>query len=255
MITKTKQRVNLPPEWMEVEPCLPELVYIPAGSFTMGDDFGPRSAQPAHELTLPGYFIGRYPVTALDYAAFLRATNRPLPGFWPRPVRWLEEWMRPVAALSWRDAIGYCVWLSQQTARHIRLPTEAEWEKAATWDESCGKKFLYPWGNDFDPACANTVESLNGEIAAVDAYRVVGDSPYGVSDMFGNVAEWTIARYMPYPYYDHDGRHDLNLMGYRVARGGSFQSEGRWTTALHRQYFSPDENRYPVGLRIVIEEA
>src|SRR5438552_678670 len=83
-------------------------------------------------------------------------------------------------------------------------------------------------GNDFDPAYANTTESLIAQTTPVDAYRVVGDSPYGVSDMFGNVAEWTLARYLPYPYSERDGRHDLNLMGYRAVRGGSFQSEGRW---------------------------
>ena len=112
---------------------------------------------------------------------------------------------------------------------------------------------MYPWGNEFDPAYCNVVESLVEHVTPVDMYRLVGDSPYGVSDLFGNVAEWTLARYLPYPYGEADGRHDLNLMGYRTARGGSFQSEGRWTTALHRQYFSPDENRYPVGFRIVVE--
>ncbi len=97
------------------------------------------------------------------------------------------------------------------------------------------------------------MESLIGCATPVDAYRLVGDSSYGVTDMFGNVAEWTLARYLPYPYSDGDGRHDLNLMGYRAVRGGSYLSEGRWVTALHRQYFSPDESRYPVGFRIVVE--
>ncbi len=238
---------------MRAEICLPELVHIPAGAFLMGDDYGPREARPAHELTLPDYWISRYPITALNYAAYVTAAHKPLPGLWPHPVRWLEEGHRPVAAISWRDALGYCEWLGKETGRRIRLPTEAEWEKAATWDSERGTKRMYPWGNDFDPAYANTVESLIAEATPVDAYRVVGDSPYGVSDLFGNVAEWTLARYLPYPYTERDGRHDLNLMGYRAARGGSFQSEGRWITALHRQYFSPDESRYPVGIRIVVE--
>jgi formylglycine-generating enzyme required for sulfatase activity len=245
--------VSLPPPWMRSEPCLPELVQIPAGPFLMGDDFGPRSARPAHELALPDYWISRYPVTAIAYAIYLAASGRPAPGLWPQPIRWLEEADRPVAAVSWREALGYCTWLSVETRRRVRLPTEAEWEKAATWDARRETKRMYPWGNDFDPAYCNAAESLIGSLTSVDAYRIVGDSPYGVSDLFGNVAEWTLARYQPYPYSDSDGRHDLNLMGYRAARGGSFQSEGRWTTAIHRQYFSPDENRYPVGFRIVVE--
>jgi formylglycine-generating enzyme required for sulfatase activity len=243
---------SLPPLWMLPEVRLPELVHIPAGSFVIGDDYGSREARPAHELSLSEYWISRYPVTALDYAAYVIATRRPLPGLWPHPLRWLEEGNRPVGGVSWREALGYCQWLSAQTERSVRLPTEAEWEKAATWDEAHAEKLMYPWGNDFDPAYANTAESLIDSLTPVDNYRVVGDSPYGVSDLFGNAAEWTLARYLPYPYSERDGRHDLNLMGYRAVRGGSFQSEGRWMTALHRQYFSPDEHRYPVGFRIVV---
>jgi eukaryotic-like serine/threonine-protein kinase len=245
--------LGLPPPWMRIEPCLPELVRIPAGPFVMGDDFGPRSSRPAHELTLRDYWISRYSITVLAYAAYVAATERSLPGLWPPAVRWLEYANCPVGAVSWREAVGYCAWLSVATGRRVRLPTEAEWEKAATWDAVRNVKLMYPWGNDFDPAYCNVTESLIADLTPVDAYRVVGDSPYGVSDLFGNVAEWTLARYQPYPYSASDGRHDLNLMGYRSARGGSFQSEGRWVTALHRQYFSPDENRYPVGFRIVVE--
>jgi formylglycine-generating enzyme required for sulfatase activity len=250
---KTTQPISLPPLWMRIDPALPELIQIPGGEFVMGDDYGSRKARPAHELVLPNFCISRYPVTNLQYATYLVATGRPVPGLWPRATRWLEDSNRPVAAVSWRDALNYCNWLGQQLHSVIRLPTEAEWEKAATWDAEHGLKQMYPWGNDFDPAYCNTVESLIDTITPVDAYRVVGDSPYGVSDLFGNTAEWTLARYLPYPYSNHDGRHDLNLMGYRAVRGGSFQSEGRWTTASHRQYFSPDENRYPVGFRIVVD--
>ena len=248
-----RHSTSLPPEWMRIEPRLPELVHIPAGVFWMGDDFGPRSAQPAHEIAMPDYWIARYPVTVLEYAAYVVAMKRPVPGFWPNPVRWLEDSSKPVAAITWRDAMGYCTWLGQQTRRRIRLPDEAEWEKAATWDEAHGLKLIYPWGNEFDAACANTAESLLNDTTPVDAYRVIGDSQFGVSDMLGNVSEWTLARYLPYPYSAKEGRHDLNLMDYRAVRGGSFQSEGRWTTAIHRQYLSPDENRYPVGFRILVE--
>jgi formylglycine-generating enzyme required for sulfatase activity len=248
----SKIPVSLPPSWMQQEPSLPELVLIPAGTFIMGDDFGPRSAQPAHDITLTAFSISRYPVTTLEYASYLIAARRPVPTFWPHPTRWLEYGTRPVAGVTWRDALGYCAWLGELVKRDVRLPTEAEWEKAATWNAERGTKSLYPFGNEFDPAYTNTVESLIGELTPIDQYRLVGDSPYGVSDMFGNAAEWTLAKHMPYPYLHTDGRHDLNLMGYRVVRGGSFQAEGKWTTAVHRQYFSPDEIRYPIGFRIVI---
>src|SRR5258707_4532755 len=248
-----KHTVNLPPTWMRTDAKLPELVHIPAGPFLMGDDYGSREARPAHEVMVPDFRISRYPVTTLEYAAYVIAAHRLAPRFWPDPVRWLEQSNDPVAGVSWRDAQAYCAWLSHQTRLQVRLPTEAEWERAATWQAASGDKRIYPWGNEFDPAYTNTVESLIGAMTPVDMYRVVGDSAYGVSDLFGNVAEWTLARYLPYPYSERDGRHDLNLMGYRAVRGGSYQSEGRWMSALHRQYFSPDESRYPVGFRIVVQ--
>jgi formylglycine-generating enzyme required for sulfatase activity len=251
---KTSKILSLPPVWMRSEVVLTELVFIAAGTFIMGDDFGPRSAQPAHEITLSNFWISRYPVTAVEYANYLIETRRTAPTFWPHPARWLEAANRPAAGVTWRDALGYCAWLGKQLNRQIRLPTEAEWEKAATWNDESGTKTLYPFGNEFDPAYANTAESLIGELTPVDQYRLVGDSHYGVSDMFGNAGEWTLTKHMPYPYLDTDGRHDLNLMGYRVARGGSFQAEGKWTTAIHRQYYSPDETRYPVGFRVVVED-
>src|SRR5579859_449532 len=178
---KVAARQALPPAWMKTEICLPELVRIPAGAFIMGDDFGPREARPAHAVTLPDYWISRYPVTTLAYAPYMDAADRSEPGSWPSPVRWLEEADHPVSGVSWRDAMGYCDWLSAQTNRRVRLPTEAEWEKAATWIAETGEKVMYPWGNDFDPAYANTTESLIARTTPVDAYRVVGDSPYGVS--------------------------------------------------------------------------
>jgi toxoflavin biosynthesis protein ToxD len=238
---------------MVSDPQVPELIEIYEGVFVLGDDYGPRSAQPAHEITLPTYYISRYPVTMLDYAAYLRTTNRSAPTFWPNPTRWLEQANLPVAGVMWRDALGYCSWLSRQIGKVVRLPSEAEWEKAALWSTATNSKRLYPFGDEFDPACANSAESLIGALTPVDTYRLIGDSAYGVTDMFGNAAEWTLARYLPYPYEVSGGRHDLNLMDYKVVRSGSFQTEARWTTAVHRQYFSPDESRYPIGFRIVIE--
>jgi len=216
----------------------------------MGDDFGPREARPAHDLTLPTFRCSRFPITALEFATYLAATGRSMPSHWPHPLRWLEHAHDPVARLGWRDALRYCEWLGQQVGCQVSLPTEPQWEKAALWDAERGIKRIYPWGYDFDPACCNVVESLIDGVTPVDAYRTMGDSAYGVSDLFGNVAEWTLSRFTPYPY--EDKRHDTNLMGYRVVRGGSYQSEGKWTTALHRGYFSPDETRYPIGFRIVV---
>jgi formylglycine-generating enzyme required for sulfatase activity len=226
---------------------------IPAGPFLMGNDFGSSEVQPAHYLTLPAYQIARYPVTNLEYATYLIATNRKPPARWPRAVRWLEDASLP-ACVSWSEAVMYCVWLATYTRAKVRLPTEAEWEKAATWNAALGTKTLYPWGNDFDPAYCNTAEAHLEALTPIDMYRLVGDSAYGVSDMIGNAAEWTLARKMPYPYSPEGGRHDLNIVEARVARGGSYLSPGKRVTAVYRQYLAPDEVRIPVGVRIVIGE-
>src|SRR5258708_34461617 len=115
---------------MRIEAALPELVHIPAGLFVMGDDFGSREARPAHEINLPDYWISRYPVTALDYANYVVAEKRPLPGLWPQPVRWLEESLYPVAAGSLRGAKRYCAGLGHVTGGTRRLPAGAAMERA-----------------------------------------------------------------------------------------------------------------------------
>src|SRR5215831_18072961 len=99
--------ISLPPEWMRLTPCLPELITIPAGPFLMGDDFGSRDARPAHDLVLKAFQCSRFPITALQYAAFVIATRAPTPGLWPHPLRWLEHSGLPAARVTWRDAIRY----------------------------------------------------------------------------------------------------------------------------------------------------
>ncbi len=237
---------------MRLRACLPELKIVAAGQFVMGDDYGSGEAQPAHYLHLESYQIARYPVTNLEYVTFALATRRSLPMRWPRPARWLEDAALPVC-VTWPEAMAYCAWLGKETRARVRLPSEAEWEKAASWNPERGIKTLYPWGNDFDPAYCNTEECKLEMLTPVETFRPAGDSFYGVSDLIGNAAEWTLARKMPYPYSSAGGRHDPNVVEMRVARGGSFASEGKRTTAMFRQYLAPDDRRQAVGIRIVVE--
>src|SRR5258708_35340663 len=116
---------------MRIEAALPELVHIPAGLFVMGDDFGSREARPAHEINLPDYWISRYPVTALDYANYVVAEKRPLPGLWPQPVRWLEESLYPVAAGRRPGAKGYFAALCEPARGTPFLPDATAWGERA----------------------------------------------------------------------------------------------------------------------------
>jgi formylglycine-generating enzyme required for sulfatase activity len=122
--------------------------------------------------------------------------------------------------VSWYEAYAYCRWLSELTGREYRLPSEAEWEKAARG----GDGRLYPWGDPFDPAHCNVRASGLGRTTPVGQYSPQGDSPYGCADVAGNVSEWTASRFRPYPYDPDDGREDPAGEAERVSRGGSWHS-------------------------------
>ena len=194
---------------------------IPAGEFTMGsDDTGDRSSSPAHEVTIGAFYIDAYETTNEQYDACVYAVEcrKPLEsGSATRPSYYsnLVFAKFPVLYVDWKMAKQYCEW------RGARLPTEAEWEKAARGTDAR----LYPWGND-NPSCnfAN-LPGCVGDTAPVDQYDK-GVSVYGIFGMAGNVWEWTSSLLFSYPYDASDGREDLNALGDRIARGGSWNIFG-----------------------------
>jgi formylglycine-generating enzyme required for sulfatase activity len=218
-------------------PYEPETVLVPAGKFTMGSMPGPgvqAYETPQHEVTLPAYRIGKYPITNAQYAEFLKRDFKS--DCVPRRAGWLlgeppaDKLDHPVVGISWHDAQAYCAWLSRASGRTYRLPSEAEWEKAARGAD--GR--LYPWGNEW---AAGRCSAGSGGTAPVTACPD-GASPYGCCDMLGNVEEWTSTLWgsaenkndYPYPYQPGDGREDLTADrympgAYRVYRGAAFNAE------------------------------
>jgi formylglycine-generating enzyme required for sulfatase activity len=211
----------------------PELVYVPEGEFLMGSspEEVATCAQedpereslfkrevPQQRILLPEYQIGRYPVTNVEYRAFVRDTGYAPPPHWEGDAYLVGRGDHPVENVNWNDARAFCGWLMEKTGRAYRLPTEAEWEKAARGSE--GR--IYPWGDEFDAANCNSLEADIGDTTPVGQYSPQGDSPYGAADMAGNVSEWTSTLFESYPYDDHDGREETGSRAARVVRGGSF---------------------------------
>jgi formylglycine-generating enzyme required for sulfatase activity len=210
------------------EVILPPLCDVPAGPFLMGSDphkdkAADKSERPQQWVTLGAFAIGAYPVTVAEYAGFVRSgyaePNMLLSIGWKKQL--VERLDHPVVNIKWQDAVAYAAWMAQQTGQPWRLPTEAEWEKAARWDAATGSARIYPWGDTFYASRANIAESNTGKTTPIGSYPA-GASPYGALDMAGNVWEWTSSLYTPYPYNASDGRERLDAKTNRVMRGASW---------------------------------
>jgi formylglycine-generating enzyme required for sulfatase activity len=217
-----------------------DYVYVPAGSFEMGDRAGEGLARerPAHAVELDAFYIGKYEITNREWKKFREDPGYDDPKFWPQgrvvPRDQVPYWTQPnnhgggtpgsddypVIGVNWDAATAYCAWLSARTGRHYRLPTEAEWEKAARGAD--GRR--YPWGDSIDRKLANFVGAQ-----VFDTVQPVGSypgnaSPYGAFDMAGNVLEWCQDWY-DRDYYAASPRNNPPgpaAGAYRVVRGGSF---------------------------------
>jgi sulfatase modifying factor 1 len=255
-----------PPQRIWWEKAQMELCLVPAGEFLMGISLEEAhawhracggllevyaDATPRRTVTLPAYYIGRTVVTNAQYAQFVRATGHAVPfvdARWAEPYNWDQERQvpprgkedHPVTLISWEDAMAYCEWAG------LRLPTEAEWEKAARGTD----ERHYPWGDVWDSQRCNSAERIAGRAllsydawrqwwndlmeldpvernrdttTSVGTYSPAGDSPYGCADMAGNVWEWCADWYQGYPettcYRSRFGETQ------RVLRGGAWFSQ------------------------------
>jgi formylglycine-generating enzyme required for sulfatase activity len=231
-----------------------EFVRIPAGKFLMGskDDnkLATEDEKPQHTVEIPyDYWLARYPLTNEQFARFVEGAAYK---FNPEK-NWKKKADHPVANVSWHDAMAYCQWLNDVLHSGIkdlivRLPTEAEWEKAARGEY--GNE--WPWGNDFDKDKCNSAEGKKGGTTPVGAYSPQGDSPYGVADMAGNVWEWCHSLYKLYPYKIDDGRESEEGAKSRVLRGGSFNGDLRLVRCAYRSDGRPDFRFDFIGFRVVV---
>ncbi len=227
---------------------IPPLIRIPTGPFTMGADTN-DSEQPAHQVTLPDYSIAAHPVTVEEYRLFVEATKHAPPAsagniYWTMQ---LQHKNHPVVNVTWHDAVAYAAWLRDLTGQAWHLPSEAQWEKAARGTDSR----LYPWGNEWNPAKANTSEGGRHATTKIKSYPQ-GKSSYGVWDMAGNVWEWTASLYQPYSKDAHKRYDDLQTPGSRVRRGGSWCDEHIFATTTRRLSNNPSYFQPNLGFRLAL---
>lgn len=299
---------------------------VPEGRFLMGSkpDVGKTSDDelPQHIVTLPTYFISRYPVTHMQYMEFVEAGGYKRAQYWKEAEKvgiWVDgltrrrfvtirndvfkavsEWgdtpkdfgplysspNYPVLGVTWYEAIAFTSWITETWQAQgslpegwsARLPTEAEWEKAARGGLEIpvvpqivaageGSRFhpnngnvnknslpmrIYPWGDELDPDKANVDETNIDGPSTVGCFPA-GESPYGVLEMSGNVWEWCSSLYKGYPYHS-ESHEDLNAPAdvSRVMRGGSFNKPWGQATCTARRWGDPDVRNGNLGFRIVV---
>jgi toxoflavin biosynthesis protein ToxD len=234
--------------WDRFRYVVPPLSVVPAGLLLMGSD---RQQDPdAQDNELPqqmvpvgAFAIGTYPLTVEEYACFVQATNYAV------PTGWRYQWSmadHPVQDNTWFAAKAYVRWLAKATGEGWRLPTEAEWEKAARGTD--GR--IYPWGNTWDPTRAMTLDRALRPTTPVGSYPR-GASPYGVQDLVGTRWEWTSTTEDHYPYQANDGRNDRHQRTNRVLRGGAFGSFPVRARAACRFSLHPTKTSYLTGGRLV----
>ena len=251
--------------WQLPDDPLLGFVEIAAGSFLMGSDavidpmafdierWSSTNAQAV--LELPTYYIGRFEVTVAQMRSFVQATGYPIDG---QALSGAPG--HPATFISWPDALAYSRWLDEilrtspdtpevlstllEDGGQVTLPTEAEWEKAARGSD--GR--IYPWGSEPRPDRA-TYQARG--TTAVGSHQCP-ECPFGLSDMAGNVWEWTRSPYQPYPYDPIDDFEDLENESLWVMRGGSFTDPAHFVRGANRGGADPGARRAFIGFRIAI---
>jgi len=256
-----------------------EMVFvpIPAGAFLMGsapqqDPAAEPDEQPQHSVFVGAYGMAKHPVTTAQFRAFVEATGyrtraehrgwsvcdegdgarRVTGAAWQHPQgpgSYAQD-DHPVVHIAWEDAKAFCAWASRVVSAPVRLPTEAEWERAARGDD--GRR--YPWGDAPPGASRCTIGPGAQGTTAVGAHSPQGDSPYGCADMAGNVWEWCADWYAADAYGTAPGQNPggPDHGAFRVVRGGAWPNGVAFARAALRLWQPPEEPHALVGFRCVM---
>lgn len=224
---------------------LPRMVTIPAGFFLMGSEKGQENERPVHRVWLDEFDLAECQLTHGEYGQFLAATGRIQPPFWNDPD--FSNPKQPVVAVSWFDAVAYCEWLSGATQRCFRLPTEAEWERAARGGMEQDE---YPWGN----SPPESLPDYSGRWkTGPEPVGAAERNAYGLCDMGANVHEWC-SDWFSADYYG--ASPDRNPQGpgqgtRRASRGGSWRHYTKVSRCAARSSIPPEFQYADYGFRLL----
>ena len=224
------------------------MVLVPAGEFMMGSHRADKKAElderPVNPVYLDAFYIDQYEVTTARYAKFFQETKRSEPKYWSEQVL-KRRGRKPVVGMDWNDAAAYCSWAGK------RLPTEAEWEKAARGPD----QRLYPWGNaepsrqraNFNHCCDFDDYGILTDVGSIEG----GKSPYGAYDMAGNVSEWVADWYGQNYYSEKPERNPTGPLDseWRVLRGGAWHMDSAHIRSADRERLFPTTRDATFGFR------
>ena len=258
-----------------------DLVLIPPGEYLIGDVNGSADEYPPAKVRIAkAFYMSRAEISNSQFREFDNSHDSRTIDIYAKdhtgPGPSVDQPLQPVVRVSWEDAMAYCAWLSRATGRRCSLPTEAQWEYACRggtatplWFGELTNNFA-PFANLAD---SNLRRGLNTAMPWIPAIEAVSDgstitrniasgkpNPWGLYDMHGNVAEWTMSLYQNYPYRDSDGRNGsaplaVGNSAQRVVRGGSFWDRPHRATSSSRRSYEPWQRVFDVGFRIVVEVA
>lgn len=221
---------------------------VPEGYFLIGCEQGRDEEKPVHRVWVDAFEMAVFQVRNCDWAEFMVSTGHPAPKNWKDPEFHLPA--QPVVSVSWHEATKYCDWLSARTGRHYRLPTEAEWERAARGGR---ENELFPWGNTPPNGWPEYVRRWGGEIRAPLPVGQGTPNPYGIFDIGENVHEWC-ADWFDKDYYRVSPERNPSGPATgtrRASRGGSWRHQIKVSRCAARSSIPPEFEYADYGFRVV----
>ena len=224
-----------------------DMVLIPEGAFLMGSDDGMDNERPVHRVWVDSFMMGTFPVTNREYEIFVQDGGAQEPPFWRDEM--LSHLDKPVVGVGWYDAAAYCNWLSERTGKQFRLPTEAEWERAARGGQESQK---YPWGDE--PPWERAYPGYDLETGGPDRVGLNEPNGFGLYDMSEGVHEWCADFYDPNYYQISPERNPVGppFGVRRVSRGGSWRHRIKFSRCAARSSLNPAFKYADYGFRVAM---